>query len=746
MPPPALVEEAGGQTDLAAAVRLAVGLFPPGRGRRLVLLTDGMETRGDLLAAAREAALAGVRLEAAPNAGEARPDVRVLRLEPSRSRLHEGAVLRLTATVESSLAGSGRLRLFVNGFAVESRPLTVAPGETKTVVFEQTPDQRNVYRFRVRAEGFPDDALPENNAALALVEVLGPPVLLYIEGDREEAEHLAGAMQEQGLRLVVRPPEGIPDRLPGLAGFDGLILSDVPAQRLTARQMAVIRDYVEDLGGGFVMIGGRNSFGVGGYYRTPIEDILPVKMKARDPEERYSVALALVLDRSGSMSGQKIELCKSAAIATAEMLSPRDWMGVVAFDSQAHWVVPMVRAGKGTVSAQVAGLTAGGGTNIQPGMLAAREALAGVQARVKHMIVLTDGHTGGSGYPQLAAQLQAEGVTVSTVAVGQGADAALLQSIAQAGGGDFHMTTDPSNLTRIFTQDAMVHAGRLLREEPFAPRRAEHHPMLSGWEPETVPELLGYVKTRRKATAQTLLVTDLDEPLLAHWRFGLGRVTAFTSDCKSRWAALWLARWPGYGTFWAQVLRETARDPQSHRLDLQLRQEAGKTRMIVDALEDAGSWRQGGALSAEVYFLPAHALGGALQARSAHTLEQSGPGRYEGAFRPREPGVYLVRARAGAETVSAGLVHNPSSEAATGQVNRPLLAEACAVSGGELLAEDAEALPDRPARQDRYSELAPLFLQLLLVLLLADLAVRRWENLLGVGDALARLLGRGEAG
>ena len=318
-PDESLLEKDGGQTDLAASVSLASGLFPPGTARRLVLVGDGQETRGNLERAAREASLLDVVIDAAPIAGERRPDVRVARLVSSKSRSHEGASVELRADVESSLDGKGVIRLFENGIEVESRPIELSVGQQTSEVFQVVPETRNLYTYRVRVERFEDDTIYENNEAMTLVDVRGRPLLLYVEGQPGEAHYLSEAMAKEGIRLHVRSPETFPQTLPELAGYDGVILSDVPAHKLTEQSMNMVRDYVEKLGGGFVMIGGKNSFGTGGYYRTPIEDILPVKMKAPDKEERYATALALVVDRSGSMGGQKIEICKSAAIATVEL-------------------------------------------------------------------------------------------------------------------------------------------------------------------------------------------------------------------------------------------------------------------------------------------------------------------------------------------------------------------------------------------------------------------------------------------
>lgn len=727
------LDDDGGQTDLASAVSLSSGLFPSGTSRRVVLVGDGQETRGDLEAAARQAAQLGVTIDAVPVAGQRRPDVRVTRLTPNRSRIHEGASLELRAEVESSMEGKGRLRLFENGIEVESRDISVKVGDRLTEVFRRNPEERNLYTYRVRLEGIEGDPIPENDVAMTLVDVRGRPLLLYIEGERDEASHLAEAMESEGIRLHVRAPAAFPRTLQELAGYDGVVVSDVPAHNFSDESMSLIRDYVEQLGGGFVMIGGQNSFGVGGYYRTPIEDVLPVRMKAPDREERYATALALVIDRSGSMSGQKIELCKSAAIGTVELLAKKDYITVVSFDSRARLIVPITKASsRTTITGQISTLNSGGGTNIMPGMTAAQQQLAKVKAKVKHMIVLTDGHSGGGGYQQLAATLRGSGVTVSTVAVGQGAAGQLLQTIAAAGGGKFYQTTDPTSIPKIFTQDAMVHMGRLIREESFLPKQVERHPMLKGIAAAEAPALLGYVTTNRKATAQVPLVTHRGDPLLAHWQYGLGKVTAFTSDCKSRWGALWISTWSGYSQFWAQVLRETARRPQSRRMDVRVNQEGERATVAVDLLEDAAHFQNDAQVEADVYFVSAGAVGSSMESVTSRYLTQTGPGHYETSFSPDEAGVYLVRARSGADIVSAGLVHTSTTETATGQIDERLLQSVTKITGGTVLAEDTSTLPKIRGSHSHFVELTPFLLKVFLLLFLIDIAIRRWENVLGM--------------
>ena len=738
MAPPSasLIADAGGDSDLAGAVRFAAGLFPAGTSRRIVYVGDGLETRGDLALAAREAGVSGVVIDALPIAGPARPDVRVVSLTPSRSRLHEGAHLALTATIESSIQGTGVARLFENGVEQDSQPITLDVGETKTVTFDRTPDSGALYKYRVRVDGFEGDTIPANDAAQALVDVRGRPLWLYIEGDPGEARYLTDAMAEEGIRVIPRPVEAIPRTLPDMAGYDGIIFSDIPAHELPENMMNLLRVYVDELGGGFLMIGGKNSFGVGGYYRTPIEEILPIKMQSPDKQEKYAVALCLVIDRSGSMGGPKIELAKSAASATVELLSSKDYMSVVAFDSSPTRVVPMQRVtSPQSIVNQISGLSAGGGTDIAVGMQAGRAELAEVSAKVKHMIVLSDGQS-SAGYVQVAAALLQEGVTVSTVAIGDGADVGSLTATANAGGGQFYQTNDASTLPRIFTQDAMTHMGRLIREDPFTPQQVERNEMISGWDAAAAPPLMGYVKTHRKATAQVPLVTDLGDPLLATWRYGVGKVTAFTSDCKSKWGALWIASWPGgYSQFWAQVLRETARQPQGQNMDIHLTREGDAVNVSVNLLEDPASYDNDAEVELNINYAPADAGDNQLQALERVTLEQVGPGRYEGRFVPRGSGLYFAQARSGGASVTAGLVESISGEASTGRTDTPLLTEVTASTGGTLLAPDAASLPDYARTgYSHYVELRPYLLIALLLLFLIDVALRRWENVLAIGS------------
>ncbi len=728
------MEKQGAQSNYAAALEYARALFSAGTARHVVFFGDGHETRGSLQNAARAAAVAEVHVHAIPVAGPRKQDVRVRQIIPSQPRIHEGAAVKLTVDVESTLEGSGVLKLFENGIEVERRNLNVTSGGALQEVFTRHPATRNIYNYRAVLESFPGDSIATNNERLTLVDVRGRLRILYVEGDATEAQYLTRAMEKEGILLDLRQPGNIPATAQELSGYDGVILSDVPAHKVGENAMAAIREYVDKLGGGFIMIGGPNSFGVGGYFRTPIEEILPVRLKAPDEEEKQSSALAICIDRSGSMSGEKLEMAKSASIATAEVLTRNDSIGVWAFDSESHVVVPMTRLTSTTaVAGQIASLSAGGGTNLYPAMTDARNALQRVKAKIKHMLILTDGETMGSGYEALASQCRSEGITISTVGIGGDVRMPFLQALASLGGGQSYSTMEANAITRIFTQDTLMHAGRMIHEEAFEPKFAERHPMLAGWDKFEPPPLLGYVKTLRKSTAQVPLVTDLGDPLLAHWRYGLGKGTAFTSDAKSRWASLWISRWSGFGQFWSQVLRETSRPPQGQNLDLRAEMEGDEARVTVDALVDAGTRGNNERVSAEIFFVAAGSLGAPLKPLQTLALRQSGPGLYEGVFKPDQPGVYLVRAQSGAQMVMAGLTHNPGGEISLGTVNEKLLREVCAIAGGKYLDTDFK-LDLGSAKARCYVELWPYLVIAMLLMFLIDIAVRRWEHVTGIWE------------
>jgi uncharacterized protein YegL len=307
---------------------------------------------------------------------------------------------------------------------------------------------------------------------------------------------------------------------------------------------------------------------------------------------RPSLAIALVIDKSGSMSGAKIQLAKRAAIATSEVINPRDQISVVAFDSDAKTILDLTPASdKATISAHIATLDAEGGTFLYPALEIARAQLQQSNARKKHVIILSDGQTEGFGYPEVAQMMAAEGITTSTVGIGEDADKQLLENIASAGSGRSYFTNDFNTIPQIFTREALRAANSMLVERLVVPSVSTQDEALGEIEPTDVPPLNGYVATTAKETARVIMTSDSGDPLLARWRSGLGRTAAFTSDTKPRWAEEWI-RWGDFPKFWAQLVRSVAGQNVSRdvSLDTSRRREDDGDVLTADLRDTLGNY------------------------------------------------------------------------------------------------------------------------------------------------------------
>ncbi|MEZ4337387.1 MAG: VWA domain-containing protein [Sandaracinaceae bacterium] len=725
--------EDGAGTDLAAALQLAYGLFPPGHLRRVVLSSDGGQTRGDLLAEASRAAELGVRLYAAPYREGAPPEVAVTGLSlPERIDVVQPFPVR--AHVFSTTATNARVRLYqgetLNGLdGVRDVELTAGDNlvEMRSVVRVAGPV---TYAFSVEPEG--EDRFSDNDRFATTVVVPGRPTVLYVEGTPGRATYLASALGAGDYEVDVRSPRAIPTSLRELERFDFFILSDVPADQVSLTQQDVIERYVRDLGGGFLMAGGESSFGLGGWQGTRIERMLPVHMDSERRRDQPSLAIALVIDKSGSMNGESMELAKEAAIATAEMLSVDDYISVVGFDSTPNRVVRMQSArNRLQIIRDIGRLNARGGTAIFPALDMAYQDLAVTRARIKHVILLTDGQTQETGIPELAQVMRAEGITVSTVGLGGDVNRALLSQVADVGGGRAYFTQDPHNIPRIFMRETSTVSRSNVVEEYFQPRVVTPTDFLRRMDLSSAPFLHGYVATRTRPTpAQTILASDLGEPILARWRVGLGWSLAWTSDVKNRWAVEWL-RWPGFSRFWSELVREHMRQRRRQTLDMTAEVIEGEARVVVDAIGVEDEFLDG--LDSTVHVegpMGRRADGEAPRIDRDLPLRQTAPGRYEARFPLPQFGSFVLTAEHQREgrTIAeshAQLVNPYPREYATFEPDVALLERAARVTGGDVDPTPAALFDPGDEHIRHHEELWPKLLFGALILFLLDLALRR---------------------
>lgn len=709
-------------TDLEAAVRTAIASMPPSRVRRVVLLSDGNATGGgDVIATAAEG---GVPIWTVPLPSRSDPEVQLTRVD-APTQVRQGQPFFVDVIVSSNRDTEGYIDLYRGDIQIGDeapKPVKIKKGEN-TFRFRQTVLGKRQESFAARLRGF-DDTLLDNNAAETVVYAQGRPRVLLVDPDLDQTDSLRWALDEQSIDVEVRPPEGIPSDLTEIQGYECLVLSNVPATAMSMRQMDLIRIYVKELGGGLVMLGGDQSFGLGGYYRTQVEEILPVRSNFEKEREKPSLAMMLVIDKSGSMGGQKIELAKDAARAAVELLGPRDAIGVIAFDGSAYTVSELrSTSDKGQIIDAISTIEASGGTNMYPGMVDALDALRGATAKLKHVILMTDGVSSPGDFQGAASDMSANRITLSTVALGQGASEDLLEELSQIGGGRYYFCDSPDAVPQVFAKETVEASKSAINELPFTAQLVRPTAVLEGIDLDLSPLLLGYVVTRPKPTAEFILASEAGDPLLAWWRYGLGMSVAFTSDAKNRWAGEWLA-WPDFGPFWAQVIRHAMRKDDNRGVFVDVRREGETTFVSLDSVDQNGAFIENA--TTELTMIDP-GLG-----RQKLAMRQTAPGRFEAEIKTDRRGAYhldLAQTRQSGSTQrsSRGISVGYSDELRLLPTATSTLQRIATVSGGrfdpppESIAERIDATAREPM------PLWPWLLMIAMSIFVADVALRRIE-------------------
>lgn len=721
----------GAGSNLQAALQLSYGLFPPGYLQHAVLFSDGVQTDGDALAEANRAKAFGVRLFTIPYRRPSPPEVAVRELRmPDRVKVGESFAIH--ADLYASRPMKARARLYqgeaLNGLeGIKQLDLKAGPND---IVFKSVVRIAGQVTYAFELDEIEEDKFKENNRYATTIDVPGRPAVLYIEGTPQHAGPLSSALTAQQLDVDVRPPAGFPGSLKELERYDFVILSDTPKEGISLQAQELIEQYVRDLGGGFLFAGGESGYGLGGWYHTTIERILPVRMDNENKKEMPTVAMALVIDRSGSMMGLPLEMAKNAAKATVGVLAPDDLIEVIAFDSAPTRFVKLQPArNRSRIINDIARIQPGGGTEIFSALDAAYQDMTVTRARKKHVILLTDGKASSSGIRDLVTAMTGEAITVTSVGLGGDVDEQLLKMIADTGGGRYHPVADPNNLPRVFTKETEFIARQAAVEEWFPVTQVGEAAFLRGVDVRTAPNLHGYVSTKMKPPpAQELLQSDKEEPILARWRIGLGWTLAWTSDVKSRWAVEWL-RWPGFERFWGQLVHEHMRQKHRRELDMKAEMVGGLLRASVDAF-GADERFENNLISRLSIIGPEP--GGQTKVVD---LQQTAPGRYETALALDKYGSFLLRAEHLREAqdgslkqvaVSFGHVSNPyPREYASFEPELSLLEKVAAATGGSTDPAVAAIFDPAGEKVSFHEELWPRFIYAAIVVFLLDLFVRR---------------------
>lgn len=533
-------------TNIQAAVESAITLFEDGTSKRIVLITDGEENKGDILKSIPLINTENIDLKVYKVTGESGNEIYVDNVTIP-DNISIGEEFSVQIDLESNYNASAKLTLFSGREKVGEQTVEVKKGSNSFIFRDvQNSGGFKSYRVTVEAEG---DINKVNNEYSAYTNVVDKPNILIINGVKGDATALEGILKNGGANIKTISPASSPSTLNELLEYKSIVLNNVYKDDLTNGFMENIESYVKDYGGGVVTFGGEDSYALGGYKDTALERILPVNMDKKGKNEVPSISINLIIDKSGSMSSEgggvsKLTLAKEAAMKAIDNLREIDDISVIAFDDTYDVVVPTQKVtDKDYIKELISGIQIRGGTSIYPALEKGYNLQAESGAKIKHTILLTDGQDSipYSTYEELLDKFKTDNISLSTVAVGNDSNSGLLTQLAESCNGRSYYTDIYTDIPRIFAQEVLMSVGTYIINEEFTPSIVSNHEVLAGVQTsEGIPALLGYIGTSLKDDAIEVLSSNRDEPILAVRQYGIGKTVSFTSDIDGSWSRNYL--------------------------------------------------------------------------------------------------------------------------------------------------------------------------------------------------------------
>lgn len=758
-------------SDIAASVRLALAVAPTDAANKLVLVSDGNETVGSVLAAVASAQAAGVPISILPLTYRYDQEVLMDRMiAPATARVGENITLKVVLTATAPTTGTLSLR--DDSGPVDLDPTSPATGirvklEPGSQTFPITVPVlfRGPNRFDAVFE--PDtvdgktvgDTRSENNRQTAVTFVSSEGRLLVVREDPNETADFVKALRQSSIAVDETDTSGMPKDLVHMNAFDGIVLANVPRTLFSEQQMVDLQRYVRENGGGLMMTGGKDSFGAGIWIDTPVAEALPMDLNPPQKKEMPKGCLGIWV-HSVEMSDGRF-LGQKTCTAAIDALSSRDEAGIAEWGpGGAGWVFPIQDLGdKSGIKRAINRLTFGDMSDWTPALQVLLQGMLKSTAGQKHCILISDGDPMAPSQALLDKFKNASPpISITTVAIAcHGVqNQQVMADIAKYTGGRFYEIKpgQENKVPEIFIKEAMTVHRPLIREgDPFAPK-------ITGITADTfagitkVPAVSGYIRAAEKGgLALVTLRNDEDEPLMAQWQYGLGRSVAFTSDLGGKWSTAWRG-WGMYQAFWSQHVRWVMR-PSNSKVSVRVTPESkgDETLLIVEA-----NTRDGERLSFATFTGRLASPDG--MADQDIVLREIGPGRYEGRVTTAGSGTYIASLRYRAPMGDGSTAVEGSVLAA---INRPFADEYRTLRDNVALLDEVRnktsgvMLPPDETKADLWNReglkfpvsMRPIWLFVAasaIGLFLADVAVRRVRiDFVAMAAAVRRWSGRGKA-
>jgi uncharacterized membrane protein len=734
-------------SDLGGAIALASSLIPRERPGRIVVLSDGESNGRPSLAAADEAAARRIAVDfRAFNRGDA-ADVAVESLDlpgtvDEREPFQFSASIRADRTVEAEAI------LQRDGVEIARRKATFQPGATR-LTFRDAVERPGLARYRLEI-GVPGDRVPENNVGDGAVRVEGPATILLVNASGGP-DNLSRALASGKLRVQTITPGKLPHDTASFAPYRAVILENVSASAVGPLALNALTRFAVDLGGGVLVTGGGASFGVGGYFKSALDSYLPVSMEIKNEHRKLSFAMAVALDRSGSMMAPvaggrvKMDLANLGTCAAIETLGPFDEVGVIAVDSAPHIVTQLTSASeKDSICATVRGIQSmGGGIFTYTALVSAARMVQESNKGTRHIVLFADAADAEEpgDYVRFLSTLEGAGITVSVIGLGSESDpdAAFLKDVAQRGHGRIQFTTDAEELPRLFAEETITVARSSFIDQP-TPAHALQDMTLLGDLPASFPTLDGYnlAYLRPGATMGAITDDDYHAPVLAFWHRGLGRIAALTAEVDGRFSAS-LNAWNKFGAFSTGLGRWLLGGDPPEGVRATIRREGGQglVRVELDPTRKRGG--PDDVRSASAAIVPPGA--GNRSPTQNLTLTWTSEDTLEARFPLDKAGIYLGAVEAGKDRVlplaPLSLPYSPEFEPRPDPMEGlNTLAEIARVTGGLERTAWNDVFSPSALRDRQIRDLTILVALSMLLLHIAEIAGRRLHFFTGADSRI----------
>ena len=700
----------GRGTDLENAIRDGAGSLPAGMVPRMLLISDGNENLGSVARGIWQAQQLGIPVDTVSLAGRLKPGLR-LDSVTIPGQVFSGERFPIDVAVEAPRAENAKVELTAEGKSIGGSQLQLQPG-LNHLRLQATVNAIGAIAMAGKiTAGDLGEARFEDSVTLR-----SPRVLLVSHDPPASEEHILRALQANQFE-VQQAPGGVPAKLDD---FQLVVINNWDMESIPPAAKTTIEEYVKK-GGGLVWIAGEHNAYVDkkGKPEDELERTLPAKLAPpRSPE---GTAVVLIIDKSSSMEGRKIELARLAAIGVVENLRPIDSVGVLIFDNSFQWAVPIRKAeDRATIKKLISGITPDGGTQIAPALTEAYTKILPNQSIYKHVVLLTDGISEEGDSMNLTKEAKANHVTISTVGLGQDVNRAFLEKVAQNADGKSYFLNDPSGLEQILLRDVEEHTGVTAVEKAIQVKVVKQAEILEGVGMDAAPQLKGYVRFQARPTSDTILMADREDPLLVRWQYGLGRAGVFTSDAKNRWAANWVT-WPGFDKLWANIFRDLL--PHALESETSADFDRASEELVVDYRISHGV--------DEPKSVPDVFIIGPNGFHTPLVVGKVAAGHYRGRVKiGSNQGLFRIRPLTVSRAFPEVGFYRQEDEMQEYGNNDQLLRQIAASTGGRFNPRPNEVFEAAGRSVPTVMEMWPGLLALALLLNLAELILRKWKGLL----------------